>query len=91
VAVERAVADLDEAVADFLNKGTTEVSAIFAAAFALNNEIGRKLKPSGDPELKRLQLLVNDVVVAAKRRNHSLLTNAMEKLRTEHLRRQNSR
>ncbi|MDV3276848.1 MAG: hypothetical protein LYZ69_00095 [Nitrososphaerales archaeon] len=71
---------LDEAVTDFLSEKTLDSRRILQAIFAVNNEIGQLLRPSGDPALKALQFMVNDVTVAAKAANRKKLQEAMERL-----------
>lgn len=82
------MAGLDEAVSTFLTSGAGDTAAVLSAVFRLNNEIGRRLRPTGDPALRRLQLKVNDVAVAAKRRNRTNLAVAMGEVRVEFLRTQ---
>lgn len=66
--------------------GGTDNAAILSAVFGLNNEIGKMLRPTGDPSLRSLQLKVNDVAVAAKTLDRANLRAAMEKVRDEFLR-----
>lgn len=86
--LEDAVAGLDQAVSTFLTSGAGDTTAVLSAVFRLNNEIGRRLRPTGDPALRRLQLKVNDVAVAAKRRSRTNLAVAMGEVRVEFLRTQ---
>jgi len=71
---------LEEAVADSLSGKTLDSRRILHAVFAVNNEIGVLLRPSGDPALKALQLMVNDVTVAVKVADRKKLREAMERL-----------
>jgi len=83
VSLEEALADLDEAVTAFVSSETGDAAGVLAAVFKLNNEIGRRLRPSGDPSLKMLQLKVNEVAVAAKRGDKANLATAMGRVRVE--------
>jgi len=81
VGIPDAVADLDRAVAEFLARGDDDNAKVLAAIFTLNNEIGRRLRPTGDEALRTLQLCVNDVTAAAKMVNGRRLSTAMAKVR----------
>jgi len=86
LALTDALADLDEAVGAFIVSGGGDSKAILSAVFRLNNEIGKLLRPSGDPVLKSLQLRVNDVTMAAKQLDRKRLAEAMERVRADALR-----
>lgn len=77
---------LDEAVGSFLAGDARDNKAILAAVFGVNNEIGRLLRPTGDPALKALQRNVNEVTKAAKRNDRRALARSTEKVRAEALR-----
>ena len=91
VALEDAMAGLDEAVIAFLSSADGEAAVILPAVFRLDNEIGRISRSTGGPSLKSLQLRVNDVAVAAKKQDRAHLATAMDEVRTEFLRVQKER
>ncbi len=75
------ITDLERAVADFLVRGNDDNAAVLSAIFKLNNEIGNRLRSSGDPALRHLQLSVNDVTVAAKMLDRERLATTMAGVR----------
>ena len=85
VTLEDAVAALDEAVSTFLASEAGDTAPVLSAVFRLDNEIGRRLRPTGDAALRRLQLAVNGVAVAAKKRDRANVDVAMGKVRAEFL------
>lgn len=76
-----AIALLDASVTAFLSGRAPDSTGILQTVFAVNNEIGLLLRPSGDPALRKLQLMVNDVTVAAKAADWKKLQESVEKLR----------
>ncbi len=74
-----AFAELESKVEAFLGSGNE--SELLSAVFKLNNEIGKLLRLSRDPALKELQLRVNEVTVAAKKRDRKRLRVALERVR----------
>ena len=83
--LKESTARLDEEVGRFVNGRMTDNAAVLAAIFGMNNEIGKLLRPTGDPSIRSLQLLVNEVTKAAKRKDRKRLAEAMERVRREAL------
>ena len=83
--LESSIVALDEAVGKFLSSGRKDSTGILSAAYLVNNEIGKQLKPAENPSLRALQLKVNDVVVSAKKLDAQALRTSMEKVRSEAL------
>lgn len=91
MSLKEALDGLEEAVKTYLGSESRDAAAVLAAVFRLDNEIGKRLRPTGDPDLKNLQLRVNDVAVAAKMSDGQRLARAMDAVlrevrrsRTEH-------
>ena len=75
------IAELDTAVAELLARDDDDNAAVLSAIFKLNNEIGRRLRASGDSALRDLQLSINDVTVAAKMLDRRRLATTMAKVK----------